>query len=302
MSHRLLPKDEARLIVMFQDPDYIDNRQFTSIHKIVVGLLDRPLALEIKDRIVDIDAVDAHGKTAVAWVAARKERATLQTLLEAGANPDIIDNERYTAIFHAAEAPDPGCVSLLLEHRSNPNHMDALGATAFHRACEADNDPCLLEPFITGGININLHQGRSGDTGVAGASREGRLSNVCYLLDKKANPNVVNAAGETAIFMAIHHNRPKILERLLHTGASPNICNRKGQSILHSAARLGKPDVLMILQDIDYGDIDPELEDDNKMKAVDYFAERQKIVNVDPEVQRAFRELMKIANAKYRSE
>lgn len=75
-----------------------------------------------------------------------------------------------------------------------------------------------------------------------------------------------------------------------------------GQSILHSAARLGKPDVLMILQDIDYGDIDPELEDDNKMKAVDYFTERQKIVNVDPEVQRAFRELMKIANAKYRSE
>ena len=271
--------------MIFQDPEYIESRQFTKIHKIVVGLLERSLELELKDHTININAIDAHGKTALAWASARKDRATI---LETGADPNIADSERYTPLFHVVEAPDSQCVALLLHHGSDPRFTDALGVIAFHRACEADDDPLLLKPLISAGMDINLAQGRSGDAGIASASREGRLQNVRYLLNHRANPNIINAAGETAIFMAIHHNRPQILEALLQAGANPIIRNRKNQSILHSAARLGKLEVSVILQDVDYQSIDPTVKDDNGMTGNEHFAERKKIVDVDQKHKKLF--------------
>ena len=265
----------------------------------MIGLLEQPLESELKEQTTDVNAIDAHGKTALAWASARKDLSTLRILLNAGADPNIFDVERYTPLFHAVEAPDLQCVALLLDYGSDPHFTDARGATAFHRACGANNDPSLLAAFISAGININLAKGRSGDAGLAGASQEGRLKNVRYLLDAGASPNIINAAGETAVFMAIHHNRPEILKALLEAGADPTIRNHKNQTILHSAARLGRLQVLSILQDFHYQAIDPMAKDDTGMSAKEYFAERMKTVDVDQETQEAFRGLMQVALMRY---
>lgn len=78
---------------MFDDDEFLQNRQFTVLHKVVLGLIPKQLQDELEYSTKDIDVVDSSGRTCVSWAAARGDEKSLGTLLQYGADPNLPDTQ-----------------------------------------------------------------------------------------------------------------------------------------------------------------------------------------------------------------
>lgn len=70
-------------------PVFADSLHSTTRHKIVTGLSDMPLALELEALTYDINAVDCFGDTPLHWAVRRDNIGAFGLLLGAKASPNI---------------------------------------------------------------------------------------------------------------------------------------------------------------------------------------------------------------------
>ena len=143
---------------------------------------------------IDVNAQNTDGDTAIIVASREGHLDAVHRLLEKGANPDIPNQ--------ASEIP----LILALEK----NHLKVFDKLLKHKS-----------------IDVNA-QNADGDTPLIVAFREGHLDAVYRLLEKGANPNIANQAGETVLRMIIYSkdNIYNPLPRLFDSS--------KGRHILHN--------------------------------------------------------------------
>ncbi|MBY0353177.1 ankyrin repeat domain-containing protein [Candidatus Babeliales bacterium] len=82
----------------------------------------------------DINAKNEQGQTALHIACDQQNISWVNSLLRAGANPNIRCRQGCTPLHHATERGDLTIIKVLLKHNANPNIQDNNGQTPLHWA------------------------------------------------------------------------------------------------------------------------------------------------------------------------
>lgn len=256
LSGRLDEASEVLLRNVFDDDTELDERQFTTLHKIVLGMIGKSLADELEVTTAYINATDSSGNTPLAWASARGDHKSVVLLLEHGASLHIANDLNSQPIHLAAQTGNITTVRALVQAGADVNavvrrtHM-----TPIHYAAEyQDNSEQIL-----GLVNLGAHiDGRDymSWTPLHWASWRGHLSSLKALLQCGADVNSSTGDGNASIMLAVANNSHECVQELIGSGADCSIIRHSQWNILHYAAIGGSVDTLRSLSLADLSAID----------------------------------------------
>nr|CAB3221664.1 ankyrin repeat and EF-hand domain-containing protein 1 [Phallusia mammillata] len=161
---------------------------------------------------------DFKGRTPLMKAADYGHDKTVEILAKTGADTTVRDSEGKDVLFYClstATKRHQRCLDIVLAHGANVNNVTESGKPVLIMACEsaAENETmCLM------------------------------------LLEKGADPNALNTlTGRSALCEACSSGNVKVIKALLQKGANPNILDKKQHSALHFAAQMGALDAVKSL-------------------------------------------------------
>ncbi|KAF4981976.1 hypothetical protein FZEAL_2322 [Fusarium zealandicum] len=204
--------------VLFPGAEYLQERRFTHIHKLVIGLESDNLedSLAIDDSLVNERDID--GWTPLHWAARRGNSYAVAVLLEHGADPFVVtENEKRGPLHLAAQSTSALCVNQLLQHRRGNkvldiDQKDAYGCTPLRVAAQYNS---------------------SGTT--------------AFLIKAGADLNEGENFGEGPLLSAVAENNVETATLLLRAGADYTAKTHAGNTILHLVANVGEITMVNIL-------------------------------------------------------
>ena len=247
------------LMVLFPNPDFLENSNFTPLHRIVLGL--NPIGL---DTIIDslsksvINESDAYGRTALWWAARRAEASKISLLLKYGANANMKTMSGNTPLITAIPTKNHTCIKLLLDAGCEIHSEDWQGFSPLHYSCYFGLDIDIVGAFLRGGGDTYDKVSSSHSTPLKLAAQENHIHIVKYLISRGANLNATDVNGECSLQAALSYNRPKVLRFLLQHKANHCLKTKADESLLHYAAQFGNLECLEVLNAFCLDGIDPE--------------------------------------------
>lgn len=188
------------------------------------------------------------------WVAAAQDGdvATVARLIEQGT--EVNQRSTYvgwTALHAAASEGRLAVAKLLLEHGATVDILDERGYTPLHTTARSSVGHGASEKtapqraevaalLLEHGAAVNARTPH-GDTALSNAVLRNNVGLVKVLLAHKADPNIANAQGMTALHTAAFNgpDRSEIARLLLEHGADPSIRDAQGRTALDYDQCLG---------------------------------------------------------------
>ena len=185
-----------------------------------------------------IDAPDDHGLSRLHCAVIEQDDERCETLLQAGANPDVAAGSiRVRPLHLAVLAGDERteCLQRLLRAGAAPDARDARGTTSLHAAA-ALNLPHSASLLLEHGASPNLRGARgvrplqlSGWVNAAEAAQ--------VLLDAGAKVDAADNSGRSACHAAAASDSAEVLEVLCDGGTNAERRDARGWTPLHYAVR-----------------------------------------------------------------
>ncbi|MCB0353365.1 MAG: ankyrin repeat domain-containing protein [Bdellovibrionales bacterium] len=175
----------------------------------------------------DKDLVDGIGHTALLRAADMGSVPVVKALAQAGANVNHKAPNGTTAVLMAVQNGNKELLEALLTAGADPNIADSNGDTPTLMAVQNDQ-PELLAVLAT--AKADLNPSSSYYTPLSYAISQENASMVKAVLEAGADPNAKPQSGGAPIFQAL--NSPEILDLLLAAKANPNVTNDYGQTAL----------------------------------------------------------------------
>ncbi|TFD93999.1 hypothetical protein E3T61_03095 [Cryobacterium lactosi] len=142
----------------------------------------------------------------------------VKSLLDEGADPNLVDMDGDTALVHAARGGHLDVVGLLLESGADPNHHGRNGTPLTVAASGGQTD--VVRVLVSSGALVD---GRfEGRTALMMATQQGDEALVRGLLDYGAEIDAIDDAGHTALYFAVDAQHVNAVELLLKLGARPD--------------------------------------------------------------------------------
>jgi hypothetical protein len=161
------------------------------------------------------------GITPLMVASVRDDADMIRLLLDAGADPEIRSAGGLTALIIAAQQDKAGSIRALVEGGAQIDAVDGVpnhNNTAFCWAVYLGNLKAVKE-LIALGADINFIPGGAGDTPVITAVRANRVEALKLLLEAKADVNIPNKSGKTAMYYAKLSGNGEIIALLEAAGA-----------------------------------------------------------------------------------
>jgi ankyrin repeat protein len=196
-----------------------------------------------------------YGITALSLAATNGSAAIIEILLKAGADPNAALPEGETAVMTAARTGDPAAIKTLLSHDAKVNAKEhTMGETALMWAA-AENHPEAVKALIEGGADIDARSTvlslapfkwvtsgmvsttlpRGGWTPLMYSARQNSTDAARVLVDARADLNLTDPDGATALVFAIINAHFDLAAMLLEKGADPNVADETGMAALYAA-------------------------------------------------------------------
>ncbi|KAI1685883.1 Serine/threonine-protein phosphatase 6 regulatory ankyrin repeat protein [Pyrenophora tritici-repentis] len=202
---------------MFSDPAYLENRQFSLLHKIVLGILAIDLDTMDRARVrSDINRRDKAGKTPLFWAASRKDAAKVRYLLQNGADPNISSLDSRTPMHAAALANDNASIQSLYRYRAVVDACDGNGKTPLQVAASYNGAVELLLDLGADIERSDIHRRAA----LLHATSRGHMEVVRILVQRGANVSAVERNGCSSFHHAVTGNFQNIFLLLLATNPS----------------------------------------------------------------------------------
>jgi ankyrin repeat protein len=178
------------------------------------------------------DAVSYDGPTVsespIADAAMRGDVASVQRLLEAGANVNEAQGDGMTALHWAARTTNTQLTELLVSEGSEVNAVTRIGAyTPLHLASQVGNAEIVRILLKAGSRRQPTSNSVGGTMPLHFAAASGSVDAVRALLDAGARPNVLEATwGQTPLMFGAAKGRTDVVRVLLEGGANPAIMTK----------------------------------------------------------------------------
>ena len=139
-------------------------------------------------------------------------------IVQQNASVDARDFNQDTALIQAARNDNIEAVKLLLDHNVNIKAQNKYrGHAAYYAALNGNKE--ILRLLIEKDEEVINLKGSFGCTPLIAASEEGRVDVCKYLIGRKADINIQDDKGETAIQLASNNNHIDIVDFLKQNGA-----------------------------------------------------------------------------------
>ncbi|KAF3912613.1 Ankyrin-1 [Arthrobotrys entomopaga] len=289
-------KDNEILRLVTAGGDFIEERNLTQLHRIVLDLSSVSLEEGLSLHPEHLNRRDAIGRTPLCWAAARGDERAVTTLLSYGADPDIMDDYYSCAVCCAADRGYTLCVRLLLEAGAKPDLRPSNGykvGSALNCAARNASDPMVLKTLLDFGADPES-SGVDGKTPLIHAARKDNASFVMLLLEYGANINATSVAGETALTVAIAFNSHNVLQLLLDRWFEYNECPRlKGPNLLQIVALYADVETVRQLHNTDHF----KLKYDRNYVQSEFVRLLKERADLSDALLKAFEELLGVINA-----
>ncbi|KAL8822436.1 MAG: hypothetical protein Q9191_006828 [Dirinaria sp. TL-2023a] len=241
---------------VFNDDAELDERQFTTLHKIVLGMIGKNLTDELEISTAHINEVDSSGHTPLAWASARGDYRSVVVLLEYGASFDIANNVNAKPIHLAAQTGNIETVRVLVQAGAAiSSAVLQTRMTPIHFAAEYQNSSEQITGLASLGALIDGKDYLSW-TPLHWASWRGHLASLDALLDCGAGVNAKTLDGNASIMLAVANNSHECVQRLIEAGADCSVVRDSQWNVLHYAAIGGSIDTLRCLAKADLSGVD----------------------------------------------
>jgi ankyrin repeat protein len=171
----------------------------------------------------------------------------VEALLAAGANPNLEDEDGTSSMLLAA-AWDirPEIMAALLEHDGNPNiqqHSKKVKRVALPPNLDSEGTTPLM--IMASDWRVEHALFAESDT-----FNHDLVVRKLQVLGKRADPNVHDAHGRTALMFASKFGHKFVVQELLGFRADPNLRDEKKHTALDYAIQNAQTEVVKILQDV----------------------------------------------------
>ena len=197
------------------------NAGITGLHGVAFHGISELLAALLAIKEWDINAIDARGRTALAWAALRGHGDVVEMLLHRkGVNPNAAETEDgLTPLLWAVKRKHEGIIKLLLEREdTNPNTADTgRSLTPLLWAVEEGHEGIVKLLLEREDTNPNTPHARYGQMPLWLAVRDGQAGVVKLLLEREdINPNTADTKyGRTPLWLAVDGGYEGIVKLLL---------------------------------------------------------------------------------------
>ena len=269
------------------DSDYMERRQFTLLHKIVLALSERNLREELELSTAFLNQGDAQQRTPLCWAVIRNDITAVRILLSYNAQPNLVDENNRSPLSYAC---DGTIFKLLLNAGADVKIRDSsFQRTALHHLCHGQNATVeCVELLVAAGLDVDIRDINS-ETPLLVAVFRHHTAVAEKLIELGANINSENMPSkDNVIRFAIWHNRADIIPLLLSRGANYRTINSNGRNIAHTAAASANTRVIEILANANLEELDFQLQDKNGKTPFDYLSEREVLVDAEVGIHEAF--------------
>jgi ankyrin repeat protein len=185
----------------------------------------------------DAKAANEFGASSLYAAAEHADPAMTQKLLAAGADPNVALPSGETPLMLAASRGNVNTVAALLKGGANPNAKESnAGQNALMWAL-SERQAAVVDELIKGGADVNAGS-KTGFAPLMFAAQQNDVASASLLL--KAGAKIDAAQPKTvltALMIASAMSSPQSVALLLENKADPNIVDSTGQTALHKAVR-----------------------------------------------------------------
>jgi ankyrin repeat protein len=179
---------------------------------------------------LDLKSTDAAGNNAFSYAARGGSIATMKALLEKGVPAQ--DNAFIMASQGSRRGPNSPEVFQYLESlKLKPTVVNKNGENALHAIVRRPRQNELIQYFLSKGVDVNQAD-EEGNTVFMNAAASNRDVAVLEMLAPKVkNINQANEKGATALAMAVKGNSPDVVAYLIDKGADVNVTDKAGDNL-----------------------------------------------------------------------
>ena len=266
--------DESMSIVrsIVKDTDYTETSGFTTLHKILLGIVQGDLRSQLEISTVSIDQGDARRRTPLSWAVIRDDFEAVRSLLAFDADPNKADNLGQ-APLHLARSPAV-CGALLNAGAEVTLRNSRYQRSALHCICYGYGTPEVVDLLIGAGIPVDVRD-TDGDTPLINAVHWHRTAVAKRLIGHGADVNARNASSRNAISSAVHDDHHEIIPLLLAKGVQYTLTDSEGKNIAHMAAASAGTKTMEVLEKANLAGLDVSLRDRNGETPADIIARRE---------------------------
>jgi ankyrin repeat protein len=265
------------ICALFNDLPSLAFRDFTLLHKIVLGLVGQDLDSYLHSEFAgDINALDKHDRTAIWWAASRGKPEDVMTLLSHGANPNIPDAKSTFALHEAVRNGHQHCAKMLLAYGAQVDCRTLSGDTPLHHASQfpqvrtrlahhdaypQDADALAVAVRSTDQVGkiciedlqycramIENQKDRDSAAEMLGALRRLGASMTDLLCGSGSDIEAINDWHETSLWLAVRYDCDRTVALLLGSyKADPTRIAYNGRTILHACAEFAHRPTLNVV-------------------------------------------------------
>ena len=183
------------------------------------------------------------GKIPLLLAVERGDVELVESLLSAGADPNLGDTAGMTPLSLASLKGNYSMVKVLLSYGAR---LDLRTPYPPLTMAIKGGNPEIVRELINRGMEVN-YSDSEGITPLHLAARLGHAEIVKILLDKRGEVNIKDRYGMTPLMWGAWKGSPEIVKMLLEGGAEIEEKDREGMTALSLSAREGHQEVLKIL-------------------------------------------------------
>lgn len=247
---------ELTLREVFNDTEQLDAREFTILHKIVLGMVGSNLSEQLELSTEKVNTKDSDGYTPLAWAAARGDHKSVDILFRHGASITVTNNFNQQPIHLAARTGNVETVRVLVSNGADVNVQEPeTNMTPLHYAAECQDNAIHVQELADLGACIDGRHHR-GWTPLHWTCWRGYRSSMEALLALGVDVAARTNDGNAAVMLATANNSANCLPTLISAGGDCKVVKNDCWNTLHYAAIGGKLDTLRALSKGDLFGID----------------------------------------------